>query len=144
MSKVNIIEVTKISGVLKILPIVLEIEKETVLLAIKYCVPGLLGSFIYDFISLIKELPTPHRKLIVGDINLDQILPEHVSKVDRLIRNCNLTQRSQYSTHVHGKYWIRYLILPIPILFLFCCHAAVTILFFFSKSEALYLYRIKL
>ena len=54
--------------------------------------PGHLGSFVGDFISLINELPTQHRMLIVGDFNLDQILLEHVAK----------SQRSQYSTHIHG------------------------------------------
>ena len=39
---------------------------------------------------------------IVGDFNLDQILPENVAKVDPLIQNFNLPQHSQHSTHVHG------------------------------------------
>ena len=64
--------------------------------------PGLLDSFIHDFILLINELPTQHRMLIVGDFNLDQMLPEHVAKVNPLIQNFNLSQRSQYSTHIHG------------------------------------------
>ena len=46
--------------------------------------PCLLDSFIDDFILLINELPTQHRMLIVGDFNLDQMLPEHVAKVDPL------------------------------------------------------------
>ena len=64
--------------------------------------PGPLGSFIDDFTFLINELPTQHRMLIVGDFNLDQMLPEHVAKVDPLIQNFNLSQRSRYSTHIHG------------------------------------------
>ena len=40
--------------------------------------------------------------LIVGDFNLDQMLPEDVAKVDPLIQNFNLPQHSQYSTHKHG------------------------------------------
>ena len=40
--------------------------------------------------------------LIVGDFNLDQMLPEHVAKVDPLIQNFKLSQHSQYSTHIHG------------------------------------------
>ena len=79
----------------------LEIEK-TILLVIVYRMPGPLGSFIGDFISLINELPTQHRMLIVGDFNLDQMLPEHVAKVNPLIQNFNLSQHSQYSTHIHG------------------------------------------
>ena len=60
---------------------------------IVYHVPGPLGSFIEDFISLINELPRPCRMLIVGDFNLDQMLPEHVAKVDPLIKNFNLSYR---------------------------------------------------
>ena len=102
MSKVNIIDVIEILSVLGVLPIVLEIEKETNLLVIVYPMPGPLDSFIDDFISLIHELPTQHRMLVVGDFNLDQMLPEHVAKVDPLIQNLKLSQRSQYSTHIHG------------------------------------------
>ena len=69
MSKLNIIEVMEIPIVLEVLPIVLKIEKETILLLMIYCIPGLLGSFIDDFISLINELPTQHRMLIVGDLD---------------------------------------------------------------------------
>ena len=102
MSKVNIIDVIEIPSVLEVLPIVLEIEKETNLFVIVYPMPGPLDSFIDDFISLIHELPTQHRMLVVGDFNLDQMLPEHVAKVDPLIQNLKLSQRSQYSTHIHG------------------------------------------
>ena len=68
-----------------------------------YRMPGPLGSFIDDFIFLINELPTQHRMLIVGDFNLDQMLPEHVAKVDPLIQNFNLSQPLQYSTHMHRE-----------------------------------------
>ena len=77
--------------------------------------PGPLGSFIGDFISRINELPTQHKMLVVGDFNLDQMLLEHVAKVNPLIQNFNLSQ------HV-----------------LFCCHTSVITLFFFSKSDALF------
>ena len=40
--------------------------------------------------------------LIVGDFDLDQMLPVHVVKVDPLNRNFYLSQHSQYSTHIHG------------------------------------------
>ena len=98
MNKVNIIEVIEIASVLKILPIVLEM---TILLVVVYFIPGPHGSFIDDFISLINELPTQHRMLTVGDFNLDQMLPEHIAKVDHLIQNFNLSQHSEYSTHIH-------------------------------------------
>ena len=86
-SKVNIIEVIEIPSVLEVLPIVLEIEKETILLVIVYRIPGSLGSFIDDFISMINELPAQHSMLVVVDFNPDfnQMLPDHVAKVDPLI-----------------------------------------------------------
>ena len=51
-------EAIEIPSVLEVLPIVLEIEKETIFLVIVYRMPGPLGSLIGDFISLINELPT--------------------------------------------------------------------------------------
>ena len=51
-------EAIEIPSVLEVLPIVLEIEKETILLVIVYRMLGPLGSLIGDFISLINELPT--------------------------------------------------------------------------------------
>ena len=85
VSKVHVIEVIfnyfndVYLSVLEVLPIVLEIERDTILLAMVYRMPGPLGSFIDDFISLINELPTQHRLLITGDFNLDQMLPGHVA-----------------------------------------------------------------
>ena len=73
--KVNIIEVIEIPSVMEVLPVVLEIEKETILLVILCHIPGPLDSFIDDFISLINELLTQHRRLIAGGFNLDQMLP---------------------------------------------------------------------
>ena len=61
-----------------------------------------LGSFIDYFISLTDELPTQHKMLTVVDFNLDQMLPERVAKVETVIQNFNLSQRSQNSTHIHG------------------------------------------
>ena len=51
-------EAIEIPSVLEVLPIVLEIEKETILLVIVYRMSGPFGSLIGDFISLINELPT--------------------------------------------------------------------------------------
>ena len=103
VSKVNIIEVIEIPSVLEVLPIVLEIETGAILLVIVYHMPGPLYSFINDFISLINELPTQDRMLVVGDFSLDQMLPEHAGKVDPLIQKFNLSQRSQYSTHIYEE-----------------------------------------
>ena len=142
LNEVNIIEVIEILSVLEVLPIVLEIEKETILLVIVYRMPGPLGSFIDGFISMIIKLSTQHRMLVVGDLNLNQMLPEHVAKVDPLIQTFNLSQHSQYSTHIHGG------ILDL----VFDTSNSSTISSFpsaysdhfvlFPKSDALYIYRI--
>ena len=81
VSKVNIIEVIDIPSVLEVLPIVLEIEKQIFLLVIVYHMSGPLGSFIDDFILLINELPRQYSILIVGDFDLDHMLPKYVAKV---------------------------------------------------------------
>ena len=94
-----------IPRVLEVFPVALEIEKDTLLLIILCCIPVplfTLGTFIGDFILLISELPTQHKILIIDDLNLDQMLPENVAKNDPLIQNFNLSQCSQYSTHIHG------------------------------------------
>ena len=76
---------------LEVFPVVLEIEKETLLLVIVYRISGSLVTFIDDFILLINELPTQHRILVFGDFNLNQMLLENVSKVNPLIQNFNLS-----------------------------------------------------
>ena len=53
------------------------------------------------FILLIKKLSTQNKNLTIGDLNLDQMFPENVAKVDLLIQTFNLSQRSQYLTHIH-------------------------------------------
>ena len=53
-----------IPRVLEVFPVILELEKETLLLVIVYCIPGPLGTFINNVILLINELPTQHRILI--------------------------------------------------------------------------------
>ena len=74
-----------IPSVLEVLPVVLEIQKE-VLLLVKVCqVLGLVSTFIDDFILLITEQPTQFTMLTNGDFNLDQMLPENTVKVDTLI-----------------------------------------------------------
>ena len=92
MSKVNIIEVIAKSSILEELPIVQ--ERKRYFLLVVYCMPGPLGSFIDCFILLINELPTQQRILIVGDFNLDQMLPEYVAKVDPLIQYFNLSHHA--------------------------------------------------
>ena len=61
-----------------VLPIVLEIERDTFLFLIMHCMTGPLGPFIDVIIFLINELPAQHSLLVVS-----QMLSEHVAKVDR-------------------------------------------------------------
>ena len=82
----------------------MEIEKETLLSIIVCLMPGSLGSFIDNFISLINELATQYRNLIVVYFNVDRMFPENVAKVGRLIRNFTLYTHSQYLTHIHGGF----------------------------------------
>ena len=41
--------------------------------------PGPLGCFTDDLLLLINELPAQHRNSIVGDFNLNQMLPGHIA-----------------------------------------------------------------
>ena len=141
--KVNIIEVTDIPSVLKVLIIKLEMEKETLLLAIVYCILGPLGSFIDDVILLINELPTHHSMLIVGDFNLYQMFLEHVVKVDPLIQNFNMSQFSQYSAHAReGILDLVFDTSNSNIVFSLLSPYSVDVVIFLSTFHKLYLYRI--
>ena len=99
MSKVSIIREFETSNALEILPVVIQVENEYVLLVLVYRTP--VGNFINDLIGELTQLPTEYRMLIVGDFNLDQMLHENVEKMNPLIAQFNLHQRSQYSTHIH-------------------------------------------
>ena len=143
MSRVIIVEVIEIPSVLEVLPIALEIKKETVLLVIVYRMPGPVGSFIDDFISLINELSTQHIGcwLLVILILIKCCLS--MLQVDPLIQNFNLSQRSQYSTHIHGG--ILDLVFDTSNSNNFSSLPSAYsdhFVLFFSKSDALYLYRI--
>ena len=98
----RIIEEFETTTTLEILPVVMEIENEHVLLVLVYRPPGAVGSFINNLIDELTQLPTAYRTLIVGDFNLDQMLRENIEKINPLIAQFNLHQRSQYSTHIHG------------------------------------------
>ena len=102
VSKVNIIEVIDIPSTIEIFQIVLEIKKETFLLVMLSWAPGPVGSFIDQFILLMNELPIQHRILIVGDFIFDQMLPKNVANTAPLIQSFDMSQHSQYLTHVHG------------------------------------------
>ena len=138
VSKWNVIEVIEILSILEILAIVLENRTGDYFLVIVYRMPGPLGSFIDDFISLINELPTQDRMLIVSDFNLDQMLPEHVAKVDPLIQNFHLFQSSQYSSHIHEG--ISDLVFDTSNSSTVSSYCQPKLITFFPKAEALYLY----
>ena len=85
------------------LPVLVEIENECVLVVVVYRAPDPLGTFITDFITQLKILPIrQHRTLVVGDFNLDQMLPENKEKFNPIITEFKFHQRSQYSTHILG------------------------------------------
>ena len=129
---------------LEVLQVVLEIAKETLLLVKVYCIPGPLGTLIDNIILLTKELPTQNRISIVGDFNLDHMLPENVAKVDPWIQNFNLSQRSQYSTNIHGRLLDLVFDTLYSKLFLLYHHSTVIILFFIFQIWSLYSYWIQL
>ena len=129
---------------LEVLQVVLEIAKETLLLVKVYCIPGPLGTRIDNIILLTKELPTQNRISIVGDFNLDHMLPENVAKVDPWIQNFNLSQRSQYSTNIHGRLLDLVFDTLYSKLFLLYHHSTVIILFFIFQIWSLYSYWIQL
>ena len=78
--------------------------------------------------------------LIVGNLNLDQMLPKNVANMAPLIQTLiclsvhNIIEYiMEYIIYMEymGEYWILYLILPIIILLQFYLHHAVIILLFF-------------
>ena len=108
VSKVNI-EITENwnnwnNCVFEVLPVVLEIEKKALLLVIVYRMPSLLGTVIDDFILLINELSTQHLILIVGDFNLDQMLP-----TDPSIEIFNMFLGLHHLTHMYGGFKVLFL-----------------------------------
>ena len=96
---------------------------------------GLLSIFIDDFLLLINELPPQRRVLIVGDLNLYQMLPENVPKVNHLIQNFNLSQRSQYSAHIREGLLDVLFDTPNSMLFFLYHHPIVITSFFFIKPD---------
>ena len=50
----------------------------------------------------MNELPIQHRILIVGDFNLDEMLPKNVANIAPLIQSFDMSQHTQELTHVHG------------------------------------------
>ena len=90
---------------IQMLPVLLMIGDENVLVIVVYQPPGRPRNvFPYQLLQqleLIEEVRT-YRTIIVGDFNADQMLAENVSAYADLSHRFNLTQRSLYSTHIHG------------------------------------------
>ena len=82
------------------LPIVLEIGKETFVLVIVYHATSPVGFLIDGFVLLMNELSTQYRILIVGNFNLDQFFSKIVVKIAPLIQNLSLSRHSQCSPHI--------------------------------------------
>ena len=101
-SDVKIIEEIQTTNTLEILPVLVEIRNECILIVLVYRTPGPLGTFINDLIEQLRDLPTQHRVIILGDFNADQMLPANEETFVPLIEEFNLKQRSHYSTHIHG------------------------------------------
>jgi hypothetical protein len=94
-------------GTLEILPVLLEINEEILFLVVVYRPNGPIGTFVNTLINTIDSLVTEnqiqkHRKIIIGDFNWDQMLPEHVTTFTPLCSHLNLHQRSNFSTHIKG------------------------------------------
>ena len=105
--KVKLIKKLNYFGTLEILPVLLEINGEILFLVVVYRPNGPIGNFINTLINVMDSLVTEnriqkHRKIIIGDFNWDQMLPEHVTTFTPLCSHFNLHQRSNFSTHIKG------------------------------------------
>ena len=107
-AKVNVLKKYSYMGVLEILPVLLEIDKEIIFLVLVYRPPGPIGNFVTVLIQVIDQLLSeypihaPYRTIVLGDFNWDQMLPQHVSTFAPFSSHFNLHQRSNYSTHIKG------------------------------------------
>ena len=106
--KVKMIKEFDYIGALQILPALMEINDQLILLVLVYRPDGPMAEFVRNLIECITSIESqidverPHRLLIVGDFNWDQMLPEHVTTFDRIRTSFNCSQRSNYSTHILG------------------------------------------
>ena len=102
-----------IPRVLEIFPVVLEIEKEALLLGWVYQIPGPLGTFINGFILLINEMTAQHKIWLLVSLILIRcclrVLPKLILEFKILtflsIHNIQLIYIEDY--------WILYLILQV-------------------------------
>ena len=91
------------SGLLQVLPVAMKIEDELVLLVLVYRPPGARGTFVYELTQLLTMLDIHrYRTIVLGDFNLDQMLPENIEAFGGFCTQFNFNQRSTYSTHIRG------------------------------------------
>ena len=93
-------------SMIQMLPLLMRIEGELILLVLVYRPPNSVArdAFIYHMIhelSRLDEVATC-RTIVLGDFNIDQMLPENVNAFQQFCDRYHFTQRSRYSTHIHG------------------------------------------
>ena len=102
---VTILHNFQIPGVLEVLVSLIEVKAERILIVIVYRAPTTptISTFINGLIGIVTEnLHDGDRLVILGDFNMDQMLPENVEKCRPLMELFHLYQRSTYSTHESG------------------------------------------
>ena len=90
---------------MEVLVSLIEVKAERILIAIVYRAPTTptISTFINGLIGIVTEnLHDGDRLVILGDFNMDQMLPENVEKCRPLLELFHLHQRSKYSTHESG------------------------------------------
>jgi len=100
-NKVKLIEEFQITSSLEMLPVLIETQNEFILLVLVYRT-GPVGSFVNSLIEEMRNLPQKYRTLVVGDFNLDLVLPENIQRFAPLISEFSFNQQSKYTTHNHG------------------------------------------
>ena len=87
--------------------VLMSIEGEQVLIVLLYRPPVTtqeqIRYFIHELISQLRELQIDqYNTIVLGDFNLDQMHDPYVELFRDISMQFALTQRSNYSTHIHG------------------------------------------
>ena len=98
---VKVIKEFDVVSQLEMLPVLLEVDKEQVLLILVYRT-GPVRNFVAEFAEELLLLPTNKRTIILGDFNMDQMLSNNVELLQPLVTQFHLHQRVKFSTHIHG------------------------------------------
>ena len=100
---VKILRVFQVPTVLEILPVLIEFSDEMILLCLIYCPPRQqISNFVEGLISLLTDIWTGERIILLGDFNMDQLLQENINRFTPLLDRLSLKQRSYFSTHDQG------------------------------------------